>query len=146
MSFTDGRLFHIARSKNRNLVCYDVNLQDGKLNTQDPLHIYWLNREDAPGKTNGLTYIQRKLAYGYKLVSGGEDACEIALTAYPHRTITVCKQGDRYICQLPINGEPAVLTSLYVAAHPNNSLKVEYVVLYGMRMDTEEEINETIIK
>ena len=26
---TVGRLFHIARSVNKNLVCYDVNLRDG---------------------------------------------------------------------------------------------------------------------
>lgn len=47
---TVGRLFHIARSVNKNLVCYDVNLRDGKLDTHDPLNVYWVNREKHPGK------------------------------------------------------------------------------------------------
>ena len=72
---TVGRLFHIARSVNKNLVCYDVNLRDGKLDTHDPLNVYWVNREKHPGETNGLSYIQRKMAYGYKLISASDNAC-----------------------------------------------------------------------
>ena len=41
---TTERLFHIARSVNKNLVCYDVNLENGKLNTKTPLNVFWLNR------------------------------------------------------------------------------------------------------
>ena len=68
---TAERLFHIARSLNKNLVCYDVNLENGKLNTKVPLNIYWVNREERVGETNELSYFQRKMAYGYKLVSEG---------------------------------------------------------------------------
>ena len=34
---TPDRLFHIARSLNRNLVCYDANQTNGKLDTKSPL-------------------------------------------------------------------------------------------------------------
>lgn len=74
---TAERLFHIARSLNKNLVCYDVNLENGKLNTKSPLNIYWVNREERVGETNGLSYFQRKMAYGYKLVSEGDDTSEV---------------------------------------------------------------------
>ena len=46
---TPNRLFHIARSLNRNLVCYDANQANGKLDTKEPVKVYWLNREKEPG-------------------------------------------------------------------------------------------------
>ena len=66
---TPERLFYIARSLNRNLVCYDANLKEGKLDLNTPVEVYWLNRTDRPGHTNGLNFIQRKLAYGYRWYS-----------------------------------------------------------------------------
>lgn len=65
---TPDRLFHIARSLNRNLVCYDANQTNGKLDTKEPIKVYWLNREMEPGKTNGLSFIQKK--DGLRLQSG----------------------------------------------------------------------------
>ena len=62
---TKERLFYISRSLNRNLVCYDAHLVDGVLDTEDPLNIYWLNREENPGKTNGLNYFQKKIPLAY---------------------------------------------------------------------------------
>ena len=46
-----GSAFHIARSLNRNLVCYDANQTNAKLDSQEPIKVYWLNREKEPGKT-----------------------------------------------------------------------------------------------
>lgn len=57
---TAERLFHIARSLNKNLVCYDVNLENGKLNTKSPLNIYWVNREERVGETNDLAIFNVK--------------------------------------------------------------------------------------
>ena len=47
---TPQRLFHISRSINRNLVCYDVNLVGGKLDKEKPLSVYWVNREERMGE------------------------------------------------------------------------------------------------
>ena len=96
---TPDRLFHIARSLNRNLVCYDANQTNGKLDTKEPIKVYWLNREMEPGKTNGLSFIQKKMAYGYKVVSIAEHTCTITLTAYPEKKLTICREGDHFVCQ-----------------------------------------------
>ncbi|MDH6305907.1 hypothetical protein M2459_003117 [Parabacteroides sp. PF5-5] len=143
-SAPDKRLFHIARSKNKNLVCYDVNLQDGKLDTRNPLTIYWLNREDKPGKTENLTTIQRKMAYGYKLLSSDDETCKITLTAYSAREITIRKDGTHYVCMVDINNKPAILQSLYVQAKKSNSLTVEYIELNGIDPDTQQPVYEKI--
>lgn len=143
---TEQRLFHIERSKNKNLVCYDMNLIDGKLNTKEPLDIYWINREEKPGEKKGLTAIQKRLAYGYKLISQGDDSCEITLSAYPDRKLTIRKHDDKYVCIIVINGQPAILKSLYVKAKPSNSLSVEYVELKGLSFDTGAQVSEKVSK
>jgi len=143
---TENRLFHIERSKNRNLVCYDINLIDGKLANKDPLSIYWVNREDNPGEKKGLTAIQKKLAYGYKLVSQDEHSCEVSLSAYSGRNITIKRLDNNYVCTIQINNEPAILTSLYVKAKESNSLSVEYVELRGTSIKTKLPVSERIKK
>ena len=143
---TVGRLFHIARSVNKNLVCYDVNLRDGKLDTHDPLNVYWVNREKHPGETNGLSYIQRKMAYGYKLISASDNACVCSLTAYPSRQLTITKRDSRYVCYITINNQQAILQSLYVKASSKNPLSVEYVELQGISVATNLPVTERVRK
>lgn len=141
---TETRLFHIERSKNRNLVCYDANLADGQLDTKKPLVIYWINREENMGQRKDLSAMQRKLAYGYKLISQGDDSAEVTLSAYSGRMLKIRKLGDKYVCTLMINEEPAILNSLYVKAKESNSLSVEYVELRGVSMRTGEPLVEQV--
>ena len=143
---TPDRLFHIARSLNRNLVCYDANQTNGKLDTKEPVKVYWLNREKEPGKTNGLSFIQKKMAYGYKVVSVAEHTCTITLTAYPERELTICREGDHFVCRVKIDNRQAILQSLYVKASPNNPLNVEYVELQGITTDTGVPVTEKVSK
>lgn len=143
---TPDRLFHIARSLNRNLVCYDANPVNGKLDAKAPVKVYWLNREKEPGKTNGLSFIEKKMAYGYKVVSVEGQTCTITLTAYPKRELTVCREGGRYVCRAMIDNRPAILQSLYVKASPNNPLHVEYVELQGITVDTGTAVTEKVRK
>ena len=143
---TAERLFHIARSLNKNLVCYDVNLENGKLNTKSPLNIYWVNREERVGETNGLSYFQRKMAYGYKLVSEGDDTSEVTLTAYSGKKLTICKKDSKYVCMTTIDNQPAILESLYVIGKPIIAFVVEYVELLGTAIDTGVKVTERVKK
>ena len=122
---TVGRLFHIAH---------------------DPLNVYWVNREKHPGETNGLSYIQRKMAYGYKLISASDNACVCSLTAYPSRQLTITKRDSRYVCYITINNQQAILQSLYVKASSKNPLSVEYVELQGISVATNQPVTERVRK
>ena len=143
---TPNRLFHIARSVNRNLVCYDANMDHGQLNAKAPIKVYWVNREEHPGVTGGLNYIQRKLAYGYKLVKSKTGECRFTLTAYPHRVFSLSHGQGGYECHVEINHQPSVLRSLFVKAHPRNPLKVEYVELRGVSLTTHQAVTERVKK
>ena len=141
---TANRLFHIARSANRNLVCYDVNMKLDQLNPKEPLRVYWVDREQHPGKTDQLNYIQKKLAYGYKLIETNGNECTISLTAYPSRRLTIKRYKNEYACFVMINNRLAILQSLYVKAHEHNPLNVLYVELRGITVDTQEQVTERV--
>ena len=143
---TPERLFHIARSANKNLICYDILLENGKWDVKNPLKVYWVNREENPGATNGLNYIQRKLAYGYKVVSTNHNSCVCTLSAYPKRPLTIIHNKSGYLCLVKINNQTAILQSLYVKANPNNSLKVEYVELRGITLSNHRPVSERVKK
>lgn len=142
---TPQRLFHIARSINRNLVCYDVNLVNGKLDMKKPLSVYWMNREERMGEKNGLNFFQRKMVYGYKVVAEGENSCTITLTAYSGKKFMICQQGGRYVCETTIDGKKAVLKYLYVKVSEHNPRGVDYVELHGETLSSKEEVVERIV-
>lgn len=145
---TPERLFHIARSLNKNLVCYDAHLTNGILDNKEPVKVYWLNREENPGKTNGISFFQER-AYGYKVISKETketNNCKIALYAYPKKVLTICQRNGKYVCTVLINNKQSILQSLYVKAHPNNPLKVEYVELFGITIDSSEHVSERVSK
>ncbi len=143
---TPERLFHIARSINKNLVCYDVNLKDGKLDTKHPLNPYWVNREEHPGETNGLNFFQRKMAYGYKVIDAKEDMCICTLSASKDQKLIITQYNNQWVCLTEINKQKAVLKELYVKSKPHNGMKVEYVELRGIAIATKLPITERIEK
>ncbi|MDK2910244.1 MAG: hypothetical protein PWR20_1811 [Bacteroidales bacterium] len=141
------RLFVIARSKNANLICYDLNyIAPGKLDPEKPIHVYWFNQTDKPGTTDELSYIQAKMAYGYTANPAGTSKWEISLVAFPQRKLILEKAGEGiYRSRIIISGRQAVLKKIYVQADPNNSLRVQWVDVFGIDMQTGKEVKERII-
>jgi hypothetical protein len=143
---TENRLFHIERSKNRNIVCYDLNMDaTGKPDEKQPLSVYWINREEHPGKQEGLSYIQQQLAYGYTVAEKRNGAIVIGINAAKDRLITVEHDERSYFCRIEINRRPAVLTKIYIKTKTPNSLQVEYVEIEGLDMMTGAPVKERII-
>jgi hypothetical protein len=66
-------LFYIQRSGNTNTIVYDANFVDkNKINVTKPVDIYWIRYTNG-GAKEGLTFIQRNLAYGLTLKYLGEN-------------------------------------------------------------------------
>lgn len=125
------RLFHISRSINKNWVCYDVNQKGNKLNMDDPIHVYWHNNSDNPGHENELSFFQRKMAYGYKIISTGKNEATVRLTAYKKRGMKICLYKGKWMAQATINGKLCQLKEIQVKTKEGNSLKVLYIRLLG---------------
>ena len=140
---TEKRLFHIERSKNKNIVCYDLNTDaTGVLDEKKPLSVYWVNREEYPGRYGELNFIQEKFAYGYTVMGKQNGIVTIELNAAKNRKITVEHNEQKYFCRIKINNQPSVLQKIYIKTKANNSLQVEYVDIQGLDLVTGAPVTE----
>ena len=129
-SATESRLFHIERLKNANIVCYDVREENGNLDMDNPIHVYWI-RLAEDGSRKELSFIQRTLAFGYKIVSKGQNEVEVKLTAYKGRSIRICQHKGKWVGRVSINGKECTLEHIYVKTKTPDAMRVEYVELFG---------------
>ncbi|OFY16501.1 MAG: hypothetical protein A2X11_12365 [Bacteroidetes bacterium GWE2_42_24] len=141
------RMFFIARSKNANLVCYDLNIdKNGKVNSEEPLKVYWINKTDHMGERSDLNYFQKKMAYGYNSKMTGKGIFEISLVAFQARKVILERdQKGKYRGRIVINGKPAALSKIFVQAKPENSMKVSWVELTGIGLEDGKIVTERII-
>ncbi len=138
------RLFQFERSKNRNYICYDTNETNGHLDAKQPLHVYWTLDEEG-GKNSELTFIQRKLAFGYKVVKRrSADDISITLTAYDPLVIRIQRHGNSWIATAPINGRQARLHRMFAQMRSPNSLHVNYVDIFGSDLQTGKAVKQRI--
>lgn len=140
-----GRLFRFERSTNRNYICYDVQLRDGHLDTKKPIHAYWICAEED-GQQEELNYIQRKFAFGYKVISRGNDEVCVHLTAYKDLPIRICRREGRWVALVTINGQEAVLSRMFAQMRSPSSLHVEYVDIFGRSRDTNTPVRQRITR
>jgi hypothetical protein len=140
------RLFHIERSKNKNIVCYDFKIDaDGKPDTKMPVDVYWINREEEPGKRGELSQIQRKLAYGYTIVGQDDKSVIIELNAVKNRKIIIEEDKQHhYSGKIMINQQQSILHKVYVKTQSINSMSVEYVEISGINTQTGLPVSERI--
>ena len=142
---TEKRLFHIERSKNKNIVCYDFHTDEtGAPDEKKPLSVYWINREEHPGQYGELSYIQEKMAFGYTVTGKQNGRVTIELNAAKKRAITIDHDGQKYFCRIDINRQSSALQKIYIKTKANNSLRVEYVDIQGLDLATGKPVTERI--
>src|SRR5262245_27239294 len=116
-------VFHIAKSENRNQVHYAVSVDSlCRPRGGAPGSGYWRELEEGPNVTDTLREHQQR-AYGLtkpREITVGEHGGDVLLSlrALPERRllITTFREGDRCRARAftRINGQPALLTSIYV--------------------------------
>lgn len=149
-SFAEGletrHLFKIERSKNANIVQYDVQLTpDGKLYPKEPVIAYWI-RLAKDGRRKELTSIQRKWAYGFKATYNAEENYAIMdMVAKIGRKIKVFEADGVYRGEIRIDGQPAFIEKIYITSKEGWMLpKVLSIELYGKNTETGEDRYEKI--
>lgn len=140
---SETRLFHIERSKNANIVAYDVRLNPrGTIDTSDPIDGYWV-RLAEDGRRKELGGLEKRLAYGWEAKRHGEDGLLLSLKALPDREMTVVHGKEGYEARMKIAGVPAQLLKAYVKTKEGGLLpKVLYVDFIGRRLDNGKQIVE----
>lgn len=141
-TWAQDRIFHVSRNLNRNIICYDVQLKNGKLDMSEPLNVYWYNIEHNPVTTNGLSFIQRTMAYGYSVEKKGDNEVTVKLKAYKKRPLRICKQGGKWVGITTINGKECILKEIY--AHCPSKTSCDYMELRGKAVNGGTDEKETV--
>ncbi|MCR4593278.1 MAG: DUF4833 domain-containing protein [Bacteroidaceae bacterium] len=123
------RLFVFERSTNKNYICYDVNIKDGKIDTNEPVHAYWIRAEEG-GEKKELSYLQFNFAFGYKVDSKKADEVTIHLTPYKNLPIRITKRGGKWIALVTMEGQEMVVSKFF-AQMKGESLTCLYVDVTG---------------
>jgi len=139
-------LFLIERSKNANVVRYDVRLEKGgAYDVRQPLDAYWLLRAED-GRREELTDLERRAAYGYEILPNAK-ATEfgVRLVAAKERPLAVRRRAGTYRAEVVIDGGTAVLESVFVATKESGVIpKVLYVELRGSSVAGGRPVRERI--
>ena len=140
-----GHLFFIERSKNKNLVQYDIRLAANRdLPDSKPVDAYWVLEN---GRREELNSIEKKYAYG--IVSQeklDKDKFKIVLAAFKRLEIIVERMNDSFKAVLPINGTESILQKIYIKSEETRAglPRVLYVDLFGRIKETGLPIRERI--
>lgn len=140
-------LFHLERSKNANIIQYDVQIgPDGRLDPAKPVVAYWVRLAEQ-GQIQKLSWIQKEFAFGFDADYNAEnDTVELEMEFDDERELTVVRDGDRYRARTTIAGSPAWLEKIYVKAHPRGFLvEVEYIDVFGADALTGEQRYERLV-
>ncbi len=144
---TRQHLFDIQRSKNANVVRYDLSLdRAGRYRLRGPLDVYWVLLEED-GRREELRPLERRLAYGYKILPGAtRDSLPVQLVAVKSRRITIRNRGEGFHPEVAVAGEPSVLTLVRVATKERGPIpKVLHVDLHGKSIETGRPTFERLI-
>ena len=140
---SNERLFYVQRTPNANTIVYDLNLNsDGKLNTEQPVKVYWLKYAEK-GQKEELNYIQRKFAYGLNTKAQNNGSYDIRFVSYKKFQLTLMKGGDgKYHIFASIAQKQVILNRIFVKIEggtfwiPN----VVYLEVKGSDPETGKEI------
>lgn len=135
-------VFVFERSTNTNYVCYDINLRDGKLNRKEPLHAYWVL--DSGKNTDELTFLDRKIAFGVRTDSVGEEEAVVHLSAYRDVKIRLCRRKGRWVGIVRVNGREMVLQKMFAQMRSPSSMRCLHVDIYGTDAVTGKKVRERV--
>jgi hypothetical protein len=141
---TTGHLFFIERSKNKNLVQYDVRLTENRdLPNSRPVNAYWVLEN---GRHEELNPIEKKYAYGIvRQEKLAKDRFKIILAAFKGLEIFIERLSDSYKAVVSISGRESILQNIYIKSDETKAPpRVLYVDLFGRTKATGLPIKERI--
>ena len=140
------QLFYLQRPANINTLIYELNIENGIINKQNPIHVFWINYA-GNGQTEELSDVQRKYAYGIKSTEITENIFECYLVAYKKLIITIQEGEDKqYHAYATVNDKKMVIKRIWLQVKGGSLFKprIEYVEIKGVDAVTGTAIEERI--
>lgn len=139
-------MFYLQRSHNENTIVCELNVKNGKLVADDPIHVFWIRYQEK-GQRAELSYIQRKFAYGINAKKLRENLYELNFVSYKKQKMYLMPGIDgRFHVFTSINKKQSILNKIYLEIKggtfwlPN----VEYVEISGLDPSSNLSVKEKI--
>lgn len=140
-----SHLFFIERSKNKNLVQYDIrHAENSDLPDLRPVNVYWVLEN---GRHENLNPIEREYAFGIvhqEKLDGNK--FKVILAGLKGLEIIVERVNDSFKAMISINGRESILEKIYIKSEEKRTglPKVLYIDLFGRIKETGLPIKERI--
>jgi hypothetical protein len=95
-------------------------------------------------KIDALTFLDKKMAFGIKVVRSEKNEATVRLSAYKDLNIRICKHKGKWVGIVNWNGHEIVLQKMFAQMKPPFSIKCEYVDIYGTDLKTGKKCRERI--
>jgi hypothetical protein len=138
------QLFYLQRTANSNTVIYELNYKNAILDTEEPIHVYWM-RYDEQGQKAELNFLQRKFAYGVKSTLICKDKYKLHIVSFKKHPLYLVKGAEnKYYVYTTINQKQAILNRIFVKINGGSvwSPNVEYIEVKGTDPATGKEVME----
>lgn len=131
-----NQLFYLQRTSNKNTIVCDLNIKNGMLVGDEPVHVYWIRYSDQ-GQRQELSYIQRTFAYGIKATAlAGNGEYEMHFVSYKKYPMYLKKSAtdNKYRVYATVNSKTVVLNRIFIKLNGGSfwAPKVEYVEIKGV--------------
>jgi hypothetical protein len=140
-----SHLFFIERSKNRNLVQYDIRLTENRdLPDIRPVNVYWILEN---GRHEELNRIEREYAYGItRQEKLAQNKFRVILAGLKGLEIIVERMNDSFKAMVSIKGRESILEKIYIRSEEKSIglPRVLYIDLFGRTKETGLPIKERI--
>lgn len=140
-------LFYLQRQPNTNTIMIDLNVKNGKLDLDNPVHVYWI-RFAEEGQDEELSWIQRTFAYGIHSKKISNSAYELNFVSYKKKKFLLEKDAENHwhVFANLSDGKKMVLKRIYLHINGGSfwSPNIEYVELKGLEPGTNRTVRERI--
>jgi len=139
-------LLKIGRNRDANEIWYTANFNtNGMPDKERPVEVFWL-KKTAQNKTEPLTWIQSRLAYGVKVLKNNPDKVEFQFVSYPYRTFEMRKYNDRFQVFTTSNKQEVILERIFINISGGTFMlpQISKVELYGIDPTTGNKTLEII--
>lgn len=140
-------LFYLQRQPNINTIMIDLNLKNGNVDLNNPVHVYWI-RYAEKSQMEELSWIQRTFAYGIHSKKISNNVYELNFVSYKNMKLRLDKgsEGHWQIFAPLNNGGKMILQRIYLQINGGSfwNPNVEYAELKGIEPGTKREVRERI--
>ena len=135
----ENNLFKISRSRDSDVICYDVSFgEGGRLDAGSPVNIYWIRRTKGSVR-EPLTWIQNRYSYGIKFFETSGDHAKFRFVSFDNKEFRLERSDEgRFRVYTALDNKTVIVERIFVQFDGGTFLApvISEVILYGRDVES----------